>query len=146
MGIQYLVLGGGSVQESTKEEVIRNIKSLAPAVSQFWLKTSNGHLWQGRSDNKRELAVDGYNNITEWGEVCKKYGMELHAWCVPRATTSIALEAELMIQTANHPMVKSLNVDVNRIPNGIGQVLRAVRELMLLVRRGVVQVSYWYDR
>ncbi len=129
---------GDSVQESTKEEVIRNIKSLAPAVSQFWLKTSNGHLWQGRSDNKRELAVDGYNNITEWGEVCKKYGMELHAWCVPRATTSIALEAELMIQTANHPMVKSLNVDVEPDSKWYwAGTAEQVRELMLLVRRGV---------
>ncbi|MFZ4827834.1 MAG: peptidoglycan DD-metalloendopeptidase family protein [Phototrophicaceae bacterium] len=129
---------GDSVQESSKEEVIRNIKSLSPAITQFWLKTSNGHLWQGRSDNKRALAVDGYNNITEWGEVCKKYGMELHAWCVPRASTSIALEAELMIQTANHPMVKSLNVDVEPDTKWYWTgTAEQVRELMLLVRKGV---------
>ncbi|MFZ4814041.1 MAG: peptidoglycan DD-metalloendopeptidase family protein [Phototrophicaceae bacterium] len=129
---------GDSVQENSIEELVANIKRYAPKVTQFWLKTSNGHLWQGESDSKKALAVHGAADITRWGEVLQRYGMELHAWCVPRGTTNLAQEARLMIETANHPMVKSLNLDVEPDRGWYwAGTAEQVRELMLQVRRGV---------
>lgn len=133
---------GDSVQEQTIEEVVANIKRQAPNITQFWLKTSNGHLWQGASDNKRALAIDGPEDITRWGEVLERYGLELHAWCVPRGTTNLAEEARIMIETAQHPMVKSLNLDVepDRAWYWAGNASQ-VRQLMKDVRR-VIPGSY----
>lgn len=129
---------GDSVQEQSIEELVSNLKRQAPNVTQFWLKTTNGHLWQGRSDNKRAMAIDNLDSITRWGEVLQRYGIELHAWCVPRGNSNIDEEARLMIETCNHPMVKSLNLDVepDRVWYWAGNAAQ-VRELMTKVRRGI---------
>lgn len=129
---------GDSVQENTIEELVSNLKNRAPYVTQFFLKTSNGHLWQGASDDKRALAIDGPEDITRWAEVLDKYGIELHAWCVPRATVSLSQEAEVMIETAEHPAVKSLVLDVepDRAWYWAGTADQ-VRELMIPVKRAL---------
>ncbi len=127
---------GDSVTEQSIEAVVANVKSQAPQVTQFWLKTSNGHLWQGASDSKKALSVDGPEDIDRWAAILDRYGMELHAWCVPRGSTDIDAEAQVMVQTAQHPAVKSLLLDVepDRRNYWTGTAAQ-VRELMLKVRR-----------
>lgn len=129
---------GDSVQEDTIEELVRNLRQQAPAVTQFFLKTSNGHLWQGESDSKRAMAVDGPDDITRWGEVLERYGLELHAWCVPRGVFNIQEEARIMVETAKHPMVKSLLLDVEPDRDWYwAGTPSQVRELMIAVRREI---------
>jgi murein DD-endopeptidase MepM/ murein hydrolase activator NlpD len=129
---------GDSVQEQSIEEVVANLKRQAPNITQFWLKTSNGPLWQGASDSKKALSIDGPEDITRWGETLERYGIELHAWCVPRGNTNIAEETRIMIETCKHPLVKSLNVDVEPDRQWYwAGTAQQVRELMVGVRREI---------
>lgn len=129
---------GDSVQESTIEQLVINLKQQAPNITQFWLKTSNGHLWQGASDSKKTMSVDDYDDITKWGEILDKYGIELHAWCVPRGNTNIAEEARVMIETCKNPWVKSLNLDVEPDRKWYwAGTSDNVRDLMTRVRREI---------
>jgi hypothetical protein len=129
---------GDSVQERTIEEVVANIKRLAPQITQFYLKTSNGPLWQGASDSKTALAVNGPDDITRWGEVVERYGMELHAWCVPRGNTNISEEIRVMTETVEHPMVKSLILDVEPDRQWYWAGTEAqVREMMVGLKRNI---------
>jgi hypothetical protein len=80
---------GDVLSEDTMDEVVRNIKSVAPYVTQLWVKTSDyspkdGARWQGHWDTNRNLSIDGPQSIDRWVEVLSRYGMEFHAWCVPR--------------------------------------------------------------
>lgn len=129
---------GDSVSEQTIEQLVYNLKQQAPNVTQFWLKTSNGHLWQGASDNKKAMSIDNTDDISKWGEVLNRYGIELHAWCVPRGNFNIPEEARIMVETCKNPYVKSLNLDVepDRAWYWAG-TSDNVRDLMLRVRREI---------
>src|SRR5262245_2822447 len=73
-----------AVGESTIDDLARTIRRYAPAVSQVWVKTSDGNGWMSRYDNKAAMAIDGPAAIQRWVTTLQKYGLEFHAWCVPQ--------------------------------------------------------------
>jgi murein DD-endopeptidase MepM/ murein hydrolase activator NlpD len=128
---------GGAVQESTIEQLVSNLKRRVSNVTQLFIKTSEGTSWQGEFDSKPNLAVNGPEDLTRWGEVLQRYGIALNAWCVPRGIGSIQEEARVMIETCNHPMVNSLILDVEPYQGYWDGTQAQIRELMIAVRRGI---------
>jgi murein DD-endopeptidase MepM/ murein hydrolase activator NlpD len=107
---------GDSLSENTIEDVVKNIKAAAPYVTSLFVKTSDatqrtGAQWQGYWDTKRALAIDGPQSIDRWVEVLTRYGMDFHAWCVPKGT-HLEAETDLIIQVCKRPGVKSIILDV----------------------------------
>ncbi len=108
---------GDSVPENTIEDLARNIKAVAPNVTGVWVKISDatrtaGAQWQGYWDTKRSLAIDGPQSIDRWVTALAKFGMEFHAWCVPKGTTFLEAEANILIQACRRPGVRSLILDI----------------------------------
>ncbi|MDZ4764963.1 MAG: hypothetical protein SGI73_10455, partial [Chloroflexota bacterium] len=107
---------GDSVAENTIDDLARNIKTTAPHVTQVWVKISDytprtGAQWQGYWDTKRALAIDGVASIDRWVQGLARYGLEFHAWCVPRGG-DINGETSIIIQACSRPGVKSMILDV----------------------------------
>lgn len=132
---------GDSIAENTIDEVARNIKSVAPNVTQLWVKISDatertGAQWQGYWDTKRSLAIDGPQSIDRWVETLAKYGMEFHAWCVPKGS-HLEAETNIIIQACTRPGVKSLILDVEPY-DGFWQGGReGIRPFMTRIRRAI---------
>ncbi|MEZ4667010.1 MAG: hypothetical protein R3E39_03665 [Anaerolineae bacterium] len=132
---------GDVLPENTIEDVARNIKSVAPNVSQIWVKISDatqssGAQWQGYWDSKRSLAIDGPQSIDRWVQALAKYGMEFHAWCVPKGS-HLEAETNIIIQACTRPGVKSLILDVEPYA-GFWQGGRdGIRPFMTRIRRAL---------
>src|SRR5690606_33209092 len=93
---------GDSIAENTIEELAQNIKKYAPNVTQVWAKTSDytvssGAQWMGYWDTKRNMAIDGPASIDRWVQALGRFGLEFHAWCVPRGR-DLEAETNLIIQ------------------------------------------------
>lgn len=107
---------GDVLPESSIEDVARNIRQTAPHVTQLWVKISDatqrdGAQWMGFWDTKRSLAIDGTQSIDRWVQVLQAYGMEFHAWSVPKGS-HVEAETNILIQACSRPGVKSLILDV----------------------------------
>lgn len=132
---------GDALPENTIEDVVRNIKSTAPNVTQMWIKicdatASNGAQWQGFWDTKRALAIDNAQSIDKWVQVLTRYGMEFHAWAVPKGTHTEG-ETNILIQACTRPGVKSLILDVEPY-DGFWQGGReGIRPYMTRLRRAI---------
>lgn len=132
---------GDVLPENTIDDVARNIKAVAPNVSQIWVKICDatersGAQWQGYWDTKRSLAIDGPQSIDRWVQSLAKYGMEFHAWCVPKGSHTEA-ETNIIIQACTRPGVKSLILDVEPYA-GFWQGGRdGVRPYMTRIRRAL---------
>ncbi|MBL8163310.1 MAG: peptidoglycan DD-metalloendopeptidase family protein [Anaerolineae bacterium] len=132
---------GDVLPENTIEDVVRNIKAVAPNVTQMWVKIAdatprNGAQWQGFWDTKRALAIDGVASIDRWVQVLSRNNMEFHAWSVPKGTHTDA-ETDLLIQACKRPGVKSLILDVEPY-DGFWQGGRSgIRPFMTRLRRGL---------
>ena len=132
---------GDSVPENSIEEFAQNLRRNAPNVSQVWVKISDytreaGAQWMGYWDNKRALAIDGVASIDRWVQVLTQYGLEFHAWAVPRGADTEA-EARLLIQACTRANVKSLILDVEPYAGFWLGTREAVRALMARLRRGI---------
>ncbi len=132
---------GDSVSENTIDDVAKNIKTVAPNVTQIWVKICDaterdGAQWQGYWDTKRSLAIDGPQSIDRWVQTLAKYGMEFHAWCVPKGSY-LEAETNIIIQACTRPGVKSLILDVEPY-DGFWQGGReGIRPYMTRIRRAV---------
>src|SRR5512141_1851324 len=102
---------GQAVAEQTIDQLAQTIRRLAPAVDQIWVKTSDGSSWMAQYDNKASMAIDGPAAIQRWVTTLQKYGLEFHAWCVPRGL-DIDGEANVIIQACQRPGVRSMVLDV----------------------------------
>lgn len=132
---------GDSLSENTIEDVVRNIKNVAPQVNALFVKTSDatartGAQWQGYWDTKRALAIDGPQSIDRWVEVLNRYGMEFHAWCVPKGT-HLEAETNIIIQVCNRPGVKSMILDVEPYTGFWEGGRDMVRPYMTRIRRAI---------
>ncbi|MBK9749708.1 MAG: peptidoglycan DD-metalloendopeptidase family protein [Chloroflexi bacterium] len=132
---------GDSVPENSIEEIRAAPKANAPAVTQVWVKVSDytresGAQWQGYWDSKRALAIDGTASIDRWVKVLGQYGLEFHAWAVPRGA-DIAAETRLLIQACTRPGVKSLILDVEPYAGFWLGSRETVRPFMVALRRGI---------
>ncbi|HVO41275.1 MAG TPA: SGNH/GDSL hydrolase family protein [Aggregatilineales bacterium] len=127
---------GSAVVEQTIDQLALSIRRYAPAVSQVWVKTSDGSDWMATYDNKPGMAIDGPAAIQTWVRTLQRYGLEFHAWCVPRGL-NVDAEAKVILQACQVPGVRSMVLDVEPY-NGFFQGPReAVRALMLKVRTGL---------
>lgn len=132
---------GDVLPENTIEDVVRNLKAIAPHVNALYVKTNDctnrdGAQWQGFWDTKRALAIDGPASIDRWVQVLARYGMEFHAWCVPKGT-HVEAETDIIVQICNRPGVKSMILDVEPY-EGFWQGGRdGIRPYMTRIRRRI---------
>jgi len=132
---------GDVLPEDTIEDVVRNIKATAPYVTQLWVKTNDyspkdGARWQGYWDTNRNLAIDGPQSIDKWVEALSRYGLEFHAWCVPRGL-DVNGETDLIIQASSRPGVKSMIMDIEPYAGFWSGGKEGVRPFMTRIRRAL---------
>lgn len=124
---------GDSLGEKNIDEVAQTIKRYAPAVTAVFVKTSDGSDWQGIYDKSPTMAITGTARVDEWVQTLARYGIEFHAWCVPKGV-DIAGEAEKIVEVCKRPGVRSMILDVEPY-RGFYQGDRAtVRPLMTRIR------------
>lgn len=127
---------GDSVAEETIEALCRTIKKWAPAITQVWVKTSDGEHWQGKFDTDRDLAIDGPASVDKWVRILDSFGLEFHAWAVVKGQ-NIAAEADRIIEVCNRPGVRSMILDVEPY-SGFWTVGKdPIRPFMTRIRRGI---------
>ncbi len=124
---------GQAVAEQSIDELAQTIRRNAPAVSQVFVKTSDGSDWMGKYDNKSAMAIDGPAAISRWVTTLQKYGLEFHAWCVPKGA-NIDAEAAIIIQACQIPGVRSMILDVEPYRGFWQGGKQSVRPLMTKVR------------
>ncbi len=132
---------GDVLPQNTIEEVAANLKQTAPYVNALFVKTNDytsttGARWQGHWDSKRALAIDGPESIDKWVQVLGRYGIDFHAWCVPRGL-DVNAEADLIIQACLRPGVKSMILDIEPYAGFWSGGREAVRPLMTRIRRAI---------
>jgi murein DD-endopeptidase MepM/ murein hydrolase activator NlpD len=132
---------GDSIAENTIEELCETIKKYAPEVKALFVKTSDytpstGAQWMGYWDNKRALAIDGPASIDRWVNTLQRYGLEFHAWCVPRGA-DLERETDLIIQACLRPGVKSMILDVEPYDGFWMGGKDGVRPFMVRIRRAI---------
>ena len=126
---------GQSIPENTLQEIAVNLKGLAPNVKQIWVKVGDGNTWQGEFDDSL-MAVNGPDDVDAWVRVLGQHGLEFHAWTVPKGE-DIDGEADIIIQTAQRPGVKSLILDVEPFEHYWQTGKDPIRPLMLKVRQAL---------
>ncbi len=124
---------GQAVSEATIDELALSIRRYAPAVSQVWVKTSDGSDWMAHYDNKAAMSIDGPAAIRRWVTTLQKYGLEFHAWCVPRGL-DIDGESSVIIQACQTPGVRSMVLDVEPYQGFYQGGRDTIRPLMVKVR------------
>ncbi len=132
---------GDSLAENTIADVAKNIKAVAPYVKALFVKTSDatardGAQWQGFWDTKRALAIDGPQSIDAWVSTLNQYGIEFHAWCVPKGS-HLEAETNIIIQVCNRAGVKSLILDVEPYDGFWEGGKDQIRPYMTRIRRGI---------
>jgi len=124
---------GQTVAEQNIDQLAQTICRYAPSVSQVFVKTSDGTDWMGKFDNKPGMAINGPADIQRWITTLQKYGLEFHAWAVPRGL-NIDGEANILTQTAQVAGVRSLILDVEPYENFFTGGRSAIRPLMSRIR------------
>src|SRR5258706_11305053 len=124
---------GQTVAEATIDQLAQNLRRYAPAVNQVFVKTSDAGDWMVRFDNKAAMSIDGPAAISRWVTTLQKYGLEFHAWCVPRGL-DIDAEANVILQACKVPGVRSMILDVEPNANFNTAGRASVRPLMTKIR------------
>ncbi|MEP7287700.1 MAG: SGNH/GDSL hydrolase family protein [Chloroflexota bacterium] len=127
---------GQSVPEATIDQLAQKLRRTAPAVSQVFVKTSDGSDWMAKFDTKASMAIDGPAAIGRWVTTLQKYGLEFHAWCVPRGL-NIDAEANVITQACKVPGVRSMILDVEPYANFWAGGKAGVRPLMTRIRAAI---------
>ncbi|MEP7284388.1 MAG: peptidase C39 family protein [Chloroflexota bacterium] len=127
---------GSDLGENSIDEVAQTLLTYAPAVNAVWVKTSDGSDWMSKYDSKPALWIDGPAAIDRWVSTLQKYGLEFHAWCVPRGL-NIDAEANVIIQTCQRPGVRSMVFDVEPYPGFYAGGQASIRPLMLKIRAAI---------
>ncbi len=126
---------GSAVAQDTIAEVLDIAKAKAPAVSQIWVKITNGVNWMSEYDQSK-MAITGLDSIDRWVSACAAAGIEFHAWCVPKGL-NIKAEAEKLVEACKRPGVRSLILDVEPYSDYWQGGAENVRPFMLALRRGL---------
>jgi hypothetical protein len=127
---------GADVGETSIEDVAETILSYAPTINAVYVKTSDGADWMSRYDSKPALWIDGPAAIDRWVNALQKYGLEFHAWCVPRGL-NIDAETNVIIQACQRPGVRSMILDVEPYQGFWAGGQSAIRPYMLKIRSAV---------
>ncbi len=134
--IAVWLVHGDDVGEATIDELAQTLQTYAPAVNAVWVKTSDGADWMSKYDSKKSMAIDGPAAIDRWVNTLQKYGLEFHAWCVPRGINPDA-EASLIVQACQRPGVRSMILDVEPYQGFWTGGKAGVRPYMLKIRSAV---------
>ncbi len=121
------------VAENSIDELARTLLTYAPAVSAIWVKTNDGADWMSQYDHKPSMWIDGPAAIDKWVNTLQKYGLEFHAWCVPRGL-DIEAEAAIITQVCQRPGVRSMILDVEPYQGFYAGAKETVRPLMTKIR------------
>src|SRR5437879_6554748 len=124
---------GRQVAEQTIDQLAQNIRRYAPAVSQVFVKTNDGSDWMGKYDtSKPSMAITGVDAIKTWIWTLQRYGLEFHAWCVPRGL-DLDGESNTITQVCKIPGVRSMILDVEPYKGFYEGASGTIRPLMLKV-------------
>ena len=124
---------GQRVAAQTIDEFAQALRRLAPAVTQVFVKTSDGSSWMSRFDGKAALHISGPEAIRRWVLTLQRYGLEFHAWCVPRGL-DIEGEARVITDACSVPGVRSMILDVEPYRGFYEGGRATVRPLMTRIR------------
>src|SRR5258708_7449593 len=124
---------GDTVGEQSIDAVAQTIRRYTPAVSQVFVKTSDGSDWMAKFDTKPALAIDGPAAISRWVTTLQQYGLEFHAWAVPRGL-NLDAEASVIVQACQVPGVLSMILDVEPYQSFYQGGRANVRPLMTRIR------------
>lgn len=102
---------GDSVPYASIDELARGLRETMPAVNAVYVKVADGSNWQGTFERVADFAVNGPDDVDRWVETLGRYGLEFHAWAVPKGI-EISAEVDVLVQAANRPGVRSLILDV----------------------------------
>ncbi len=127
---------GRDIGEATIDELAQTILTYAPAVNAVWVKTSDGSDWMSAFDSKPTMWIDGPDAIDNWVATLQRYGLEFHAWCVPRGL-DIDAETDKIIQACSRPGVRSMVLDVEPYNGFWAGGKDAIRPYMLKVRSAI---------
>lgn len=127
---------GDSLAEQTIEAVARTLKQWAPNLKGVFVKTSDGSEWMGKYDTDPQLRIDGTASIARWVQVLGANNLEFHAWSVAKGVDTVA-EADLIVQAALVPGVKSMIIDVEAHPGFWRGKKEDIKPFMTRIRRGV---------
>ncbi len=131
--IAVWLVHGDDVAEATIDDLAHTIRTYAPAVNAVWVKTNDGADWMSKYDKKQSMSIGGPADIDKWVNTLQKYGLEFHAWCVPRGI-DLNAEAAIMTQVCQRPGVRSLILDVEPYQGFWTGGQAKIRPLMLQVR------------
>jgi len=127
------LVAGNQLGEANIDELAQTILTYAPAITQVWVKTSDGSDWMAKYDTKASMWIDGPAAVDRWVATLQKYGLEFHAWCVPHGT-DIQGESSVIAQVCQRPGVRSMILDVEPYPGFYAGDQASVRALMTAIR------------
>jgi hypothetical protein len=142
IGIWYFY--GGAVAEKTIDQIAQTILTYAPAVNAVYVKTSDGSDWMAEFETdttKRDLWIDGVGAVERWVRTLQKYGLEFHAWCVPRGK-NLQAETEKIIQVCQVPGVRSMILDIEPYPTHFWAGGRDMIRPYMMTIRGAIPGSF----
>lgn len=125
---------GRAVGETTIEQLIQTIKTHSPNVKGVAIKSNDGHYWQGRYDNKPDMAINGQADILRWAKALARHGLQTYLWCVVRGN-DVEEESRIIGLACRTAGVKAMLLDVE-VGEGYfgGQTAETARRLITRVR------------
>jgi murein DD-endopeptidase MepM/ murein hydrolase activator NlpD len=126
---------GDSIEESSIEQFVANLKRRAPNVKMIFVKTSDGPNWMGDFD-RSSLAIRGTADIDRWVNILQANGLEFHAWCVPKSE-DLERETAIINAVCKRPGVKSMILDVEPYAGFWQGGAEGVRPYMLKIRQAL---------
>lgn len=145
---------GDAVGYATIDELARDVRKQCPVADAIFVKTSDGDAWQGNYDSKTSMRIDDPGDVSRWVQTLANHGLEFHAWCVLRGL-NVNAEADLIIQVAQVPGVKSVILDVEPYDlywqgsrNDVIALMTRVRNAIgrnFHIGLSVDPRSHWYD-
>ena len=105
-------VAGQLVAEQNVGELAQRINSSAANVRALLVRSGTGNTWQGQSDNKPGLAINGPADLSRWAAELARYRIDLHAWHEVWGN-DLTNELNLIVQAAQAPGVASLVLDLD---------------------------------
>ena len=134
---------GRSVGERSISQLVTNVKSSAPNMTEVYVKTSDGAFWQGHFDETNPgLTMSGPPALTQWIDTAGKLGLHIHAWCVLNGEDAGG-EAQRVLEACAVPGLKSMLLDVEDGTAFFNGGAENARGLIESIRRGLPPIFTW---
>lgn len=100
------------VAENSIGELAQRINTSAANAKALLIRSSSGTAWQGQSDNKMGMTINGPNDLARWASELARYRIDLHVWHEVWGRDPAA-EINLIAQAAQAPGVMSLILELD---------------------------------